>query len=158
MRLDLVRDRTLSNMYYDNDKIMKALVRTTMVIVCLVLQSCTIFYPVTSDQAENCELWSRELKLESDTVGPNQLSCNDEACLAVYLATVVVVPVSSFIVSGSIVLVGNSIHWLESQGRCEDSYIRQKIREIKALSGNEANMCSELANAQGGCAEANSTV
>ena len=33
----------------------------------------------------------------------------------------------SAIVSGSIVLVGNSLHWLEKQGKCEDSFLNTKI-------------------------------
>jgi hypothetical protein len=145
-------------MSYINNKTMSTLVRTTIAIVCLALQSCTIFYPVTKNKADTCELWSRELKLESDTIGPNEIGCNDEACLATYLAAVVVVPVSSFIVSGSIVLAGNSIHWLERQGKCDVSYIKQKIRELKELIGNEAKMCSGFTFAHGGCVGSSLTV
>ncbi len=47
------------------------------------------------------------------------LNCHDEACLAVILA----VSAGSFIVSGSIVLTNNTVHWLEYQGTCSDSYL-----------------------------------
>lgn len=35
----------------------------------------------------------------------------------------VVVPAGSFIVSGSVVLVGNTLNWLEYKGRCQDEVI-----------------------------------
>ena len=45
---------------------------------------------------------------------------NDE-CLLVALG----VASTSYIVSGSIVVVGNTVHWIEKQGRCEDRFMRE---------------------------------
>lgn len=118
---------------------MRIIVRATTAIFCLLLLSCTVFYPVAKVPDQNCELWSRGLILEKEVTNPGRLQCSDEACLAVFLAAVVIVPASTFIVSGSIVLVGNSIHWLERQGTCDDSYLKQKIREFKHLINSEAD-------------------
>ena len=43
----------------------------------------------------------------------------DQACLAAALA----VFAGSAIVSGSIVLTNNTVHWLEYQGTCDDSFL-----------------------------------
>ena len=42
-------------------------------------------------------------------------SKKNPACL---LGIAVVVPAASLVVSGSVVLAGNTLHWLEYQGRC----------------------------------------
>ena len=52
-----------------------------------------------------------------------QPGCNRGDCAAAALASVVVVTAGSAIISGSIVLTGNTIHWLEYQGRCSDGYL-----------------------------------
>ena len=39
-------------------------------------------------------------------------------------ATIIGVSVGTFIVSGSIVIVENTVHWIEKQGVCEDSEIK----------------------------------
>jgi hypothetical protein len=49
--------------------------------------------------------------------------CRTGDCLAGALAGVVVVTAGSAIISGSIVLTGNTIHWLEYQGTCSDGYL-----------------------------------
>jgi hypothetical protein len=46
--------------------------------------------------------------------------------------TIVGVSAGTFIVSGSIVIVGNTIHWIEKQGVCDDSAIKNaKVRLFK---------------------------
>ena len=54
------------------------------------------------------------------------LYCNDEACLAVILA----VSAGSVIVSGSIVLTNNTVHWLEYQGSCDDGYLKIALHKF----------------------------
>jgi len=91
----------------------------------MVLLSSCVFVPETSKNqkyADNCKMVTRQLSLS-----PKEISgklCNDEdtaeVCLMVYG---VVLPVSSFVISGSIVVIGNSLHWLEYQGPCSDSTI-----------------------------------
>ncbi len=48
----------------------------------------------------------------------------EEAALCL-LAFGVVIPAGSFIISGSVVLIGNTAHWLEYQGRCEQGIVQR---------------------------------
>lgn len=93
-----------------------------------------VFYPKTQEANKNCELLSRELKLEQTVVVPSPaLGGGCIECLPLYLAVMVATPAATGIVSGSIVLVGDTVHWLERQGRCEDSYLKRKANDFKRL-------------------------
>ena len=52
------------------------------------------------------------------------MRCRNEEC-AIVLAGVAAISAGSAIVSGSIVLTGNTIHWLEYQGTCSDGYLNK---------------------------------
>ncbi len=54
---------------------------------------------------------------------------NGSECLVIALAPAAI-SVGSFIVSGSIVIIGNSIHWIEEQGRCEESFLRRAVSKL----------------------------
>lgn len=58
--------------------------------------------------------------------------CHSDECEAL-LIVVAAIPVGSFIVSGSIVLVGNTVHWLEQQGRCDDGVIQTGLNKFLNL-------------------------
>ncbi len=94
---------------------------------CLLIQSCVIFIPEYEKNDGDCELLSQESKLA--VYGDIPSGCNDEICLAAILAS----GASTLVVSGSIVLTGNTVHWLERQGKCEDSYLKRKANEFKRL-------------------------
>ncbi|MGD8569907.1 MAG: hypothetical protein PVJ39_17605, partial [Gammaproteobacteria bacterium] len=38
-----------------------------------------------------------------------------------------------YLLSGSIVLVGNTLHWLEFHGRCDDGIVSRLLKEIKEI-------------------------
>ena len=60
-----------------------------------------------------CEIQSKKLVLETQPLG--NLSCTQSReCLA----TTLVIGAGSTIVSGSIVVVGNTVYWLERVGKC----------------------------------------
>ncbi len=91
--------------------------------------------PAHNDEAE-CELWSREWELNVSEAeeGPlvaglsHSLShCGKPECLLYISLVAVAIPVTSFIVSGSIVVVGNTVHWLEEQGTCDVSMTQEAI-------------------------------
>lgn len=85
----------------------------------LALSACVVVPKVDPDEANSsgCKTYTRSMKL--DVVVTNPGGCGDEYCLAAYLA----VFAGSAIISGSIVLTGNTVHWLEYQGTCSDSYL-----------------------------------
>ena len=72
---------------------------------------------IEKNKNENCELITKKMTIENRGEFPQ--GCNDE-CLLIALG----VATTSYIVSGSIAVVGHTVHWIEKQGRCEDSYIR----------------------------------
>lgn len=106
----------------------------------LLLSGCTV-YPskVPLDQGyARCELVSRQLALNYEWLEANthanllrglgDCQQSTEVCLAAYVAIIGGWTAGSAIVSGSVFLAGNTIHWLEYQGRCDDSGLRQLIK------------------------------
>ena len=108
---------------------------------CFLLQSCVFFPRTTSENKTLCHLQPRQMELDvTDISGDfglhhHNMHCDDD-CLAVTLGGIVVVSAGSAIVSGSIVVVGNTLHWLEEQGRCEESATRKAIDSIMESSLN----------------------
>lgn len=104
-----------------------------LLIMLLVLSGCAFTPRVSLDQeyANQCSLYTKQMELsvhELRASGCNGSHKGAEACL---LAYAIGVPVMTFTVSGSIVLVGNTLHWLEYQGRCDDSAFSTGIEALK---------------------------
>lgn len=108
------------------------------ILLAFALPAC-IYVPVVDDSnepASACQTITRHMSLQNlsemesrDTQGrsngiPINIggSCTPE-CAAAILAAVIVVSAGSAIISGSIVLTGNTVHWLEYQGTCSDGYL-----------------------------------
>jgi len=68
----------------------------------------------------DCNIVSRKMVLDSPVHAVGIVNCSNRECLAVILG----VTAASMIVSGSIVVVGNTVYWLEKQGRCVESKLR----------------------------------
>lgn len=89
----------------------------------ILIQACA-YVPVTKPQLihnEDCQLISKELQLEEKQLSSGG-ACSGPAC-SVFL----IIPASTFLVSGSVVLIGNSLHWLEKNGTCSDGLIRKNL-------------------------------
>lgn len=52
--------------------------------------------------------------------------CRDEDCLLVAIAPVTI----STIVSGSIMIVGNTVHWIEKEGTCDEGIIKESVANL----------------------------
>lgn len=87
-----------------------------------------------------CELTTRKLTLDVSAEGVDEAvdamlhmigECDDSECLALIPVAIAAVPVTSFAVSGSIVVAGNTMHWLEQQGRCENSSTQKALKRFK---------------------------
>lgn len=114
--------------------------KMAVVLLYSLLTGCAVFYPDVSENYQapaNCELATRklDLKTHTDTNLVITAHCKRDECL-VQLAVMAVVPVGSFVVSGSIVLVGNTAHWLEKQGRCDDSAVQSSLRKFRQWISN----------------------
>lgn len=89
--------------------------------LCFVVSGC-VFFPSVSDQQDyidECDMLTKELTLSSELYDLHRGCGSDVNAPACYLAMALGAPAISYVVSGSIVLAGNTLHWLEYQGRCE---------------------------------------
>ena len=90
------------------------------ILIQALLISCAFVPKESRDQEyrEMCIMQTKRLTLSAEEI--NGKLCDSgidaSACLMVWG---VIVPVGSFVVSGSVVLIGNILHWLEYQGTCE---------------------------------------
>lgn len=78
-----------------------------------------VFYPRQADlnDAPDCKVISRQLELDMTVL--SNFSCGNGdplACVAVIGA----LGAGSAAVSGSVVVVNNTLHWLEKKGRCAE--------------------------------------
>jgi hypothetical protein len=111
--------------------------------IVLALPAC-VYVPVSNNDAESstCKTYTHSMSL--DVIGPashgNSLDlpkysgpsvspsdCRNSDCAAAYVALAVAATVAagSAIISGSIVVSDNTVHWLEYQGRCNDGYLNK---------------------------------
>lgn len=104
-------------------------------MVLLLLQACFFYPKVSPQQTASCDVSTRQLTLDVGVLDLSSTSGDIDDLMAV----VVVIGGVSAVVSGSIVLVGNTVHWLEKEGRCEDGDIRLAVErfvsELQALGG-----------------------
>ncbi|MEH6347431.1 MAG: hypothetical protein V7785_20205 [Bermanella sp.] len=96
------------------------------ILLLSVLQACA-FYPTTqySADVERCDLNFKKLTLDMSASKVQCQGGGNNAGACIILAGVITG--GSAVVSGSIVLVGNSLHWLEKQGKCDDSFLNKNI-------------------------------
>ncbi|MFC1523390.1 hypothetical protein ACFL6N_01235 [Thermodesulfobacteriota bacterium] len=101
-------------------------------------------YVPVDPSGEECDLLTRKLTLEVSEKG-TQLGvegvvevmaevlddCGEPECLLVIPLGILSIPVSSLIVSGSIVVGGNTIHWIEKQGKCDNGMIRKAVNNLR---------------------------
>ena len=103
----------------------------SLIPLALALSACMVVPVVDNNEAASsgCETYTRSMSLKTVSWQP---SCNTNECLA----TVVVIGAGSVLVSGSIVLVGNSAHWLEYQGTCSNGYLNATKQLFLESIGN----------------------
>ena len=96
----------------------RKILQLTRFLVIFFVSGCFYVPKIEKNKNENCDLITKKMTIENRGEFPQ--GCNDE-CLLIALG----VTSTSYIVSGTITVVGNTIHWIEKQGRCEDSFIRE---------------------------------
>src|SRR5512145_190266 len=105
----------------------------SLVALALALSGCMVVPVVDNAEAAStgCRTYTRSMSLKMVSWQP---SCNTEECLA----AVVVIGAGSVLVSGSIALVGNSVHWLEYQGTCSDGLLNTTKQLFLESIGNSS--------------------
>ena len=106
----------------------------------LTIGSCLVIPKMENTSLDNCELITKRWTLEFHRIDSNNecYGCDDfvrgviecggevEECVAI-LATV---SLGWTVIAGSVVVVGNTAHWLEKQGTCEDSLVKSSINKL----------------------------
>ena len=98
--------------------IVRKILKLSWVLVIFFVSGCFYVPKIEENKNENCELVTKRMTIEN--LGEFPQGCNDE-CLLVALG----VATTSYIVSGSIAVVGNTVLWIEKQGRCEERFMRE---------------------------------
>ena len=126
----------------------------------LIIGSCLVIPKTEHSSVSNCGLTTKSLTLEFHGISSNKecYGCDDfvrgviecggevEECVAI-LATV---SIGWTVIAGSVVVVGNTVHWLEKQGSCEDSLVKSSINKLYSstldLGGLVINSSSDFVN------------
>ena len=113
-------------------------IRHLTLIASLFLSACFSAKSEVSNLDPDCHLSSKswELEFQRDVPGLQIASqaCNSAECLLSLLVSGSAVTATSFIVSGSIVVVGNTIHWLEKQGTCKKGVVHGSVETAKDVA------------------------
>jgi hypothetical protein len=91
----------------------------SMLLILALAGGCVYLPNTTSIYDQQCRTYHRHMRLELHQVGV-LAGCGNEACVAA-LVFLGAVTAASAVVSGSVVLVGNAVHWLEWHGRCPEA-------------------------------------
>jgi hypothetical protein len=106
-----------------------------LTICVLILLSGCVAYPqvIHQNSYKQCDLITKRYRLKAIAL---RQTCGTLDCLvggAIFGAGTVVV-------SGSFMVIGNFVFWIEKQGKCEDSEFNQQIESIRASWLNEPTL------------------
>lgn len=91
--------------------------RLALAAACLLLQACVMVPRTNYSYDAECRVVARQMTLEPVQVA-GIAGCSNSGC-AHLLVLAGATAAASTVVSGSIVIVGNIVYWLEKQGRCQ---------------------------------------
>lgn len=111
--------------------------RLRFTLIITLLTGC-VYYPTVDHSYDNCALITNRLELDHTNLNAVPSSCKDEECVA-QLVVYAAVPATTFVVSGSIVVVGNVIHWMEKEGTCEDGFVRSTLKAFLEMLDKETD-------------------
>jgi len=96
-------------------------------VILIFLSSCAVV-PKTADDADNsrCNLATKKMSLDVVGAKGGCPSGGGGAGVIVCLTAAGVFAITG-IISSSLVIAGNTIHWIEKQGKCEDSFMNTYI-------------------------------
>ena len=109
-----------------------------ILIQSLIFGSCLVLPKAETASVKNCELETKSWTLEVHEIGLNNecYGCGDfvrgilecggksEECITFVAG----VSIGWTVIAGSVVVSGNTIHWLEKQGSCEDSFLNNSLK------------------------------
>lgn len=112
----------------------------------LMLQACVVIprpipaerpapasRPASSPKLSACHTDTQSWELQTKALGSLQACQHASQLSGICVATFgVIVPLGSLIVSGSVYLIGNTLHWLEFQGRCDEGIVQRGLALFNA--------------------------
>lgn len=101
-----------------------------LIFIIALINGCTSKPVVVRDEDNlrcNLETKKRELIIREEIKNSSSRSDVGNAINGLMLAIGSVYSATTFIVSGSVVLVGNTVHWMEKQGKCDDAFIKKSF-------------------------------
>ena len=115
-----------------------------VIIILFFMTSSCVYVPKTVPDVadQKCQLTTRSLTLDVYNLAPeytatandmNQLfqeGLTEAESLLIVLLAPIAVTTTSLIVSGSIIVAGNTVHWIEKQGKCDDSATNKAISSL----------------------------
>ena len=107
-----------------------------LVILVIISQigACAVYPSLDTEAETTCDVFTRQLTLDMTDVDISVCgNVNNGSGILICLGVSGAFFVTSAVVSGSVVVVGNTVNFLEQQGRCEDSYLRRKLDEHAEL-------------------------
>ena len=131
-----------------------------ILIQSLIFGSCLVLPKAETASVKNCELETKSWTLEIHEIGFNNecYGCGDfvrgiiecggksEECIAFVAG----VSIGWTVIAGSVVISGNTIHWLEKQGSCDDSFLNNSVNKLYSstveLGGFVVKSSSDLIN------------
>ncbi len=97
-------------------------------VISISFSGCVFFYPQEiaprTKVEKECQLYFKQTYLNAEVIEGYGDICEDELCAYFLMA----LPVGSLVVSGSMVVVNNTLHWIEYQGRCDDGLLKNLIK------------------------------
>jgi Gpi18-like mannosyltransferase len=150
---------TMNLLFINNRRALRAI--SLLTLLSFLIVGC--FSPaIIAEKNQSCQLVTKKLELVLYEEGSQALTsgaflemlkassevCQTPECLLIIPLSVLAISVTSIIVSGSIVVVGNTIHWIEKEGKCQSSTTRtivnNLINSIKAIGGKTIQSTNEL--------------
>ena len=91
--------------------------RLSVLAVVVVLQGCVVVPKTQEYYDADCQIYARRMTLSAEAARIVINPCGGAECVA-QLVSAGIVGAATAVVSGSIVIVGNTVYWFEKQGRC----------------------------------------
>ena len=118
--------------------------------------SCLVLPKTENVSNEKCKLVTKSWTLEVHELGKHSncdTNCGEfvrgivdcstsEDCIKM----IAVVSVGWTVVAASVVGVGNTVHWIEKQGRCEESTVRHSINQLYEKTDDVGGFVLETGN------------
>jgi len=125
-------------------------------IISFAIGSCLVLPKTENGSNEKCKLVTKSWTLEVHELGKQNscdAKCGDfvkgvvecskgEDCIKM----IAVVSVGWTVVAASVVGVGNTVHWIEKQGRCEEKTLRNSINRLYSTTVDVGGFVLETGN------------